>query len=344
MVTTAGGGDARRPPTLETIAAHAGVSRATVSRVVNGSTKVGREVRARVQESLRQLHYVPNRPARALAGKRSDTVAIVVCEPDSRVFYDPFIADTVRGARAELALADLQPVLMVAPEAADQERCADYATGAHLAGVVVLSPHQTHCLPLLLQRAGIPTVVSGRPPNPATRLPYVDIRNKHSAQRAVSWLQRRGRTRIAIVAGPQDMSAARDRLAGYRAALGAGYRPCLVEAGDFTQHGGRRAMAALLSREPGIDAVFAMSDLMALGALQAVRATGRHVPDDVAVVGFDDIQQITGDDDPPLTTVHQPSAAIGRELVRVLLAGQGKGPPVIDPVILPTHLVIRESA
>ncbi|OLB80159.1 MAG: hypothetical protein AUI14_07695 [Actinobacteria bacterium 13_2_20CM_2_71_6] len=336
--------DEQAPATLETVAARAGVSRATVSRVVNGSVKVSPEIRARVQAAMRELRYVPNGPARTLAARRSDTVAIVVCEPDSRVFYDPFIAEVVGGARAELARNDLYPVVLLAADAAEQERCARYLTGAHLAGVVILSPHASHPLPGLLQRNGVPTVLSGRPSDPAVELSYVDISNKQSAARAVHWLRERGRTRIGVVAGPQDMSAAQDRLAGYRSALGTDYRGSLVSIGDYTQRGGRRATAALLEREPDLDAVFATSDQMALGALRAVRDAGRRAPDDVAVVGFDDIRDISGDGGPALTTVHQPSADMGRELVRLLLTGHGRRPASTDPVIFPTRLVVRESA
>ncbi len=324
-------------PTLETVAAHAGVSRSTVSRVVNGSTQVQANVREKVAASLRALRYVPNEPARTLARRRSDTVAIVVCEPDSRAFFDPFVADVVHGARTELRRAGLQPVVLLAGDAADQEQCAEYVTASHLGGALLLSLHQRHRLPRLLQRAGVPTVVSGRPPDAGTKLPYVDISNRQSAETAVRWLLERGRTRIGIVAGPQDMSAARDRLAGYRAAIGSHYQRSRVAFGDYTQRGGRTAAAELLHREPGLDAIFAASDQMALGALQVVRESGRSTPDDVAVVGFDDISDsATGD--PPLTTVHQPSEDMGRELVRLLLT-EGA-----EPVIFPTHLVIRVSA
>jgi DNA-binding LacI/PurR family transcriptional regulator len=325
-------------PTLETVAAHAGVSRATVSRVVNGSPKVSDKVRARVEASARELGYVPDNAARTLATKRSGTVAAVVCEPDSRVFSDPWFGEVTRGVRAELAKSGLNLVVLIAPDAADQERCAAYLTGAHLDGALLLSLHEWHPLPRLLSRAGLPTVTLGRPPDGAAGLPYVDIDNTRSAEEAVRWLRRRGRTRIGLIAGPQDMPAARDRLDGYRAALGADYRPSLVEIGDYTRRHGQQAMAALLAREPDLDAVFVPSDQMALGALRAIRGTGRRAPDDVAVVGFDDIESLSTDGEPPLTTVHQPVVDMGQELVRTLLSRPA------EPVIFPTHLVVRESA
>jgi DNA-binding LacI/PurR family transcriptional regulator len=283
---------------------------------------------------------VPDGAARTLATKRSATVAIVVCEPDSRAFYDPWFGEVSRGARDELALAGLTPVVLVAPGAADQQRCAEYMTGARFDGAMILSLHERHPLPLLLAQAGLPTVLLGRPPNAVAEMPYVDIDNRRSAEAAVRWLRQRGRTRIATIAGPQDMPAARDRLGGYRAALGADYRSSLVEIGDYTRRRGRHAMATLLARDPDIDAVFT-SDQTALGALQTIQSTGRRVPDDIAVVGIDDIEYVSADSDPPLTTVHQPVAEMGRELVRRLLGQQGGR---AEPVILPTHLVVRESA
>ena len=328
-------------PTLETVAAHAGVSRATVSRVVNGSTSVRAEVRARVETSIRELGYVPDGSARTLVTRRSGAVAVVICERDSRVFDDPWFGEVVAAARAELTGAGLHLVVMVAFDEADQVRCAEYLTAGRLDGVLLLSLHDQQPLPRLLARVGLPTVMLGRPPDATMELPYVDTDNRRGAEEAMSWLRRRGRTRIAAIAGPRDMPAARDRLDGYRASLDTEYRGSLVAWGDYSQRRARQAMAALLRREPDLDAVFVSSDTMAWGAIEAIRRTGRRVPDDVAVVGFDDIEHVSTDGDPPLTTVHQPVAEEGRALVRHLLAQRhGRA----DPVIFPTHLVVRESA
>jgi DNA-binding LacI/PurR family transcriptional regulator len=312
--------------------------------VINGAPEVSTEVRERVEAAVRDLGYVPNRAARALVGRPADAVAIVVCEPEDRAFYDPSIGEAVRGARQRLAEIGLQSVLLVEPTAAEQQRCVEFLAGGGLAGALVLSLHQTHPLPHLLSAAGVPTVLLGRPPDPATDLPYVDIDSRQSAQHAVWWLRRQGRTRIAVIAGPQDMPAARDRLAGYRAALGPDFHPALVALGDYTARGGRTAMAALLDRQPHLDAVFATSDQMALGALRALRDAGRRTPDDVAVVGFDDTQDQSGDRLPRLTTVHQPLVIMGGELVDLLFLRHETRPRRTQRVILPTHLVQRESA
>jgi DNA-binding LacI/PurR family transcriptional regulator len=290
---------------------------------------------------VRELGYVPDGAARALATRRSGTVAIVICEPDNRAFYDPWFGEVVRGIREGLSGTGLTLVVLVAYSEADQVRCADYLTTARLDGAFLLSLHDRQPLPRLLSRAGLPTVLLGRPPDADTELPYVDIDNARGAEHAVRWLRQGGRSRIAVIAGPQDMPAARDRLDGYRAALGTDFRRSLVGNGDYSQQRARRAMAALLDREPDIDAVFVPSDTMALGALETIRRSGRRVPDDVAVVGFDDIEHVSTDADPPLTTVHQPVAEEGRELVQRLLIQQGGR---ADPVIFETHLVVRESA
>jgi DNA-binding LacI/PurR family transcriptional regulator len=268
-------------------------------------------------------------------------VAIVICEPDSRAFDDPWFSEVVGAARAELAAAGLHLVVMVAFDEADQVRCAEYLTAGRLTGALLLSLHDGQPLPRLLTRAGLPTVMLGRPPDPAIELPYVDIDNGRGAATAMDWLQRHGRSRIAAIAGPRDMPAARDRLGGYRAALGTDYRSSLVAWGDYSQRRAKQAMAALLQREPDLDAVFVSSDTMAVGAVETIRRTGRRVPDDVAVVGFDDIERVSTDAVPPLTSVHQPVAEEGRALVRRLLAHR---PDVSDPVIFPTHLVVRASA
>jgi DNA-binding LacI/PurR family transcriptional regulator len=328
-------------PTLETVAAHAGVSRATVSRVVNGSISVRAEIRARVENSIRELGYVPDGSARTLVTKRGGAVAIVICERDSRAFDDPWFGEVVGAARAELAEAGLQPVVMVAFDGAEQERCAEYLIGGRLDGALLLSLHDQQPLPRLLARVGLPTVALGRPPDSSIELPYVDIDNSRGAVEAMSWLRRRGRSRIAAIAGPQDMPAARDRLDGYRAVLGSEFRHSLVESGDYSQRRAKQAMAALLHREPDLDAVFVSSDTMARGAIEMIRRTGRRIPDDVAVVGFDDIEHVSADDDPALTTVRQPIAEEGRALVRCLLAQRHEHS---EPVIFPTHLVVRESA
>jgi DNA-binding LacI/PurR family transcriptional regulator len=334
----------RARPTLEDVAAHAQVSRATVSRVINGSPKVSEDVRASVEESIRALGYVPNRAARTLVTQRTDSVALVVAEPDTRVFTDPFFGGIVRGVSQELSETGLQLVLSMVQTEEDHHRFERYVQAGHVDGVLLISLHAADPLPTALSRVGIPAVIGGQPLGGGDGLPYVDIDNRSGARAAVSHLLGTGRERIATIAGPQDMCAGVDRMAGYRATLGRSrFRRSLVEVADFTEDGGHACMRALLDRHPDLDAVFAASDLMAAGALRALRLAGRRVPDDVAVVGFDDLE-LARYTDPPLTTVRQPTVVMGREMARLLLGLQGLRQETARSVLLPTELVIRESA
>jgi DNA-binding LacI/PurR family transcriptional regulator len=332
-------------PTLEQVAVLAGVSRATVSRVVNGSPKVSPAVRAQVERAVAKLGYVPNRAARSLVTRRADSVALVVSEPHTRFLSEPFFAGVVRGVSAALAETGVQLLLLVAHDLPDRGRLERYVVGGHVDGVLLASLHNDDPLPGVLERAGVPAVLVGRPAGtgPAS---YVDADNRGGAGQAVDHLARRGRRRIATIAGPQDMGVGQDRLDGYRDGLRAVGLPAgddLVEAGDFTEEGGAAAMGRLLER-PGrpVDAVFAASDLMAAGALRTLRAAGRRVPDDVAVVGFED-SAVARYAQPPLTTVRQPIEEMGRQAARLLLAkvaGEAAG----MHLILDVELVLRASA
>jgi DNA-binding LacI/PurR family transcriptional regulator len=332
------------PPTLEQVAALAGVSRATVSRVVNGSAKVSPVVRAQVERAVAKLGYVPNRAARSLVTRRADSVALVVSEAHARFFSEPFFAGMVRGVSAALAETGVQLLLLIAQDLPDRRRLQRYVVGGHVDGVLLASLHGDDPLPGALERAGVPAVLVGRPAQPALAS-YVDADNRGGAAKAVEHLARRARRRIATITGPLDMGVGLDRLEGYRdglAAAGLAAEEDLVETGDFTEEGGAAAMARLLARPgPPVDAVFAASDLMAAGALRALRAAGRRVPEDVAVVGFED-SAVARYAQPPLTTVRQPIEEMGRQATRMLLAkiaGETGG----MHLILDTELVQRAS-
>ena len=333
------------PPTLEQVAALAGVSRATVSRVVNGSPRVSPAVRAQVERAVAKLGYVPNRAARSLVTRRGDSVALVVSEPHARFFSEPFFAGMVRGVSAALAGTGVQLLLLIAQDFPDRGRLERYVVGGHVDGVLLASLHGDDPLPAILERAGVPAVLVGRPAGPIP-VSYVDADNRGGARMAVDHLAALGRRRIAIITGGLDMGVGVDRLVGYRdglAAAGLGGGGELVENGDFTEEGGAAAMTRLLAR-PGrpVDAVFAASDLMAAGALRALRAAGRRVPDDVAVVGFED-SAVARYAQPPLTTVRQPIEEMGRQATRLLLAkvaGQACG----MHLVLDVELVVRASA
>jgi DNA-binding LacI/PurR family transcriptional regulator len=221
------------------------------------------------------------------------------------------------------------------------DRIERYAAGGHVDGVMVASIHGADPLPATLARLGLPVVCNGRPMGRAI-VPYVDVDNVVGARRAVRHLLDQGRRRIATIAGPQDMIAGIDRLAGYRAELRESDRRSIVAIGDFTRESGTTAMRQLLADDPALDAVFVASDLMADGALRALRQAGRLVPDDIAVVGFDD-NEIARYTEPPLTTIRQPVLDIGRTMARQLLR-LAAGETIEPAVVLPTELVVRESA
>ncbi|GGQ56717.1 LacI family DNA-binding transcriptional regulator [Couchioplanes azureus] len=333
---------ARSPgrPTLDAVAARAGVGRGTASRVLNGSSQVSPQAKAAVEAAIVELGYVPNRAARSLVTQRTDSVALVVSESQERVFGEPFFAGVLRGINAALLETPLQLWLAMVASPAQRERVEAHLTGQHVDGVLLLSLHDEDPLPRVLRERGMPFVLGGRPSAPHDDDYFVDVDNAAGARKAVEYLLAGGARRVATVAGPQDMEVGRARLAGYRAAVpGAG----LVAYGDFTEDGGAAAMRALLAREPGLDAVFAASDLMATGALRALREAGRRVPQDVRVVGFEDAPAAR-QCEPPLTTVHQPVEEMGRRMAELLVSRIRREPAGNSHVLLDTHLVRRGSA
>lgn len=342
-------------PTLEAVAARAGVSRATASRVVNGGDGVRTHLVEKVREAIRDLGYVPNPAARALVTRRTGAVAVIIAEPEVRIFSDPFFSRQVRGISKELTAHDTQLVLLLVEDRRDYDRIERYLAGGHVDGALAFSLHTDDPLPSITRRLGMPTVYGGRPgwtAGPGTgeadgEVAYVDADNRGGARAAVRYLLGRGHERIAHIAGPLDQTSAADRLSGYRDELPQ-TDPALVAEGDFTVAGGARAMAELLDRRAGIDAVFAANDLMATGALRVLRERGLTVPGDVAVIGFDDAEPVAENADPPLTTVRQDIEGMGRMMARLLLDSLGgTGPrqhPAPGPVITTTELVRRASA
>lgn len=332
------------PATLEQVARLANVSRATVSRVVNGDSRVGEPARLAVEAAVRELGYVPNRAARSLVTRRSDSVAVVIPEPTGQLFGDPFFPRILRGISDALAEAELQLVLLMPQGRADELRVERYLTGGHVDGALLVSLHGSDPLPADLQRLGLSVVVGGRPPE--SGITYVDVDNLGGAASAVRHLVDLGRRQIATIAGPQDMPPGADRLAGYHESLARTGHPRddrLVEIADFTLDGGRAAMERLLERAPDLDAVFAASDLMGLGALGALQAAGRRIPADVAVVGFDD-SPLAASARPSLSSVRQPIEEMGREMTRLLLHAVRHPQDAPRRVILDTSLVIRQSS
>jgi DNA-binding LacI/PurR family transcriptional regulator len=330
-------------PTLEQVAAVAGVSRATVSRVVNGSPKVLPDTVAAVNAAIAELGYIPNRAARALVTRRTDSVALVVPEPDSRVFSDPFFARMLHGVSTTLAPTPSQLVLLIEPAEGDDQRLLRYLRGGHVDGAIVISHHGRDNVLHELVQLPLPIVFSARPLGVDVPVATVDVDNVAGARTAVEYLLSTGRRRLGTVTGPRDMTAAVDRLTGFSQALEeAGLPADAVADGDFTAEGGERAARELLERHPDLDGIFVASALMATEVLRVLSQSGRRVPDDVAVVGYDDSVLATMTV-PRLTTVRQPVEQLGRRLAEIVLA-KIAGETHIEPEVFPTELVIRESA
>ncbi|MCZ9352877.1 LacI family transcriptional regulator [Streptomyces mutabilis] len=338
-------------PTLEEVAARAGVGRGTVSRVINGSPRVSDATRAAVEAAVAELGYVPNTAARALAANRTDAIALVVPEPETRFFAEPYFSDMLKGVGAELSETEMQLLLIFAGSDRERRRLAQYLAAHRVDGVLLVSVHADDPLPDMLSQLEIPAVISG-PRSAAESLASVDSDNYGGARSAVEHLISRGRRRIAHITGRLDVYGAQRRVDGYRAALrDAGHEEDeqLIERGDFTEEGGRRAMAELLRRRPDLDAVFAGSDVTAAGARQVLREAGRRIPDDVALVGYDD-SAIARHMEPPLTSVRQPIEEMGRAMIDLLLAEIADRRPAASrgldrhQVVLATELVERASS
>lgn len=330
-----------RKPTIRDVAAVAGVSYGTVSRVLNGSQWVSPAAREAVEAAIVQTGYTINHAARSLATGRADSVAFLLTEPQHLLFADPTFALLLRGATEALAQRSMTLVLLVADTAAEQANVSRYVRAGHVDGVLLISSHESSPVLAALIDAGVPTVCSGVPLGDRAHVPTVSIDEQESARRMTRYLIEQGYQRIALITGPDDTPGGRYRRVGFAEEMGDRFEPDLVEQGIYSREAGDAAMTRLLERAPDIDAVFAASDIMAVGAIAALRRAGRRVPNDVAVAGFDD-SGLAATHDPPLTTMRQPWAEISATMVETLLdviAGRSR-----ESVVLPTTLVVRESA
>ena len=331
----------RRKPTIRDVAAAAGVSRGTVSRVINGGHWVSPEAREAVDEAIRRTGYTANHHARSLATGRANSLAFLLTEPQHLLFADPTFALLLRGAAEALAQRSMTLVLLVAGTPAERANVAHFVSAGHVDGVLLISSHESDPILEELLAAGVPTVCCGIPLGHTLQVPTVSVDEVGSARAMTRYLLDQGHRRIAMIAGPHDTPGGRFRLVGFREEMGDAFDPALVEEGDYGQDSGAAAMTRLLERGDDIDAVFAASDLMASGAIVALRRAGLRVPEDVAVAGFDD-SGLAATHEPPLTTMRQPWDRISEGMVALLLdVIAGRDP---DAVTLPTTLVVRDSA
>jgi DNA-binding LacI/PurR family transcriptional regulator len=333
---------AGRQPTLVDVAEAAGVSRATASRVLAGAATVDRQMAESVRTAAKRLGYRPNVAARRLAGGRSGSIAIVMGADDIGLLAGAFLAPPLRGATTVLADADVQPVLLMASDKR-LPHLAEHLGGGHVDGAIVVLQHGISAIASVVRDLGLPVAYMGRPVDlGADSRAFVECDNYGGGRLAARRLIEAGRRRLAMITGPADVWASSQRLEGWRDEV-AEHRldGGDTSLGDFGLDSGSAAMARLLSRRPDVDGVFAANDLMAVGAFRVLDASGRRVPTDVSVVGFDD-SVVATTSDPPLTSIRQPLEEMGRAAAQLLLEMLG-GAGDVGPRILPTSLIERES-
>jgi DNA-binding LacI/PurR family transcriptional regulator len=330
-----------RGPTIDDVALVAGVSRGTVSRVLNGGKYVSPATRDTVEAAMRSTGYVVNQNARSLVTRRSNAFAFVVSEPQERLFEDPNFNVLLRACTHAVSGHDANLVLLLAGTPGFRQRALRYVRAGHVDGVLLVSSHGGDPIFGELHASGIPTVSCGRSLDDRATLPFVSCDDRGGARQLVGHLRSTGRRRIGTITGTLDTAGGIDRLQGYRDVVGDVPDTMVQAAADWTGAAGDAAMLRLLAHHPDLDAVFVASDLVATGAITALQRLGKRIPEDVAVGGFDD-SPVAQTISPKLTTVRQRLDIIGGQMVRLLLDVLD-GQDGID-VIVPTELVVRESA
>ncbi|MDH6237646.1 LacI family DNA-binding transcriptional regulator [Cryobacterium sp. CG_9.6] len=333
----------RKRATIHDVAAEAGVSRGTVSRVVNNERYVSAEARSAIEAAIEKVGYVPNTAARNLVMQRSQAVGLLVHEPHSLFLEDPNIGEILLGANTALSRADYQMVSLVIESDRDTERVARYLSGGFVDGIVVISAREQDPITRVIERLDLPAAFVGHPLD-LVDLPYVSINNTLAARAITERLMKTGRRRIGMIVAALDRDSGIDRLAGFTAALGDRFDPALVASVPlYTYADGQAGMRMLLERDPLIDGVFAASDAIAAGALNALREAGRSVPGDVGIVGFDDSAWAVRCQ-PLLSTVRQPANKLGERAAESVLSQLRGEAPELGGILLETEIVWRDSA
>ncbi len=318
------------------------MSHGTVSRVINAERYVSDDARRSIEAAIAKVGYVRNRAARNLKTQRSHAVGLIVHEPHSLFLEDPNIGAILLGINSALSDADYQLVSLVIDSERDSERVAEYLRGGFVDGVVIVSARSGDPIAHAVASLGIPAAFVGHPAD-ISGIPYVGIDNVEAARAITTRLIATGRSRIGMIASALDRDSGQDRLLGFKTALGDAFDPDLVVDYPLYSFGaGLEGMARLLEVDPAIDGVFAASDAIAAGALDALRTAGRRVPEDVGIVGFDDSAWAQRCQ-PRLSTVRQPAADLGRTAAARLLAQLG-GEETLGGTLLDTSIVWRDSA
>ncbi|OIH92502.1 LacI family DNA-binding transcriptional regulator [Curtobacterium sp. MCBA15_001] len=334
---------ARPRATIQDVADEAGLSRGTVSRVLNDEPYVSAEARDAVREAVRRVGYVRSAAARSLVTRRSGAVALIVHEPSVQVLDDPNIGNILIGTNAVLSEADQQLVTIMVDSARDNERVVEYLRGGFVDGAIVLSARDGDPVTRAIAEIGLPACFVGHPSD-AANASYIAIDNRAAAEEITRRLVATGRRRIGMLASGLDRDSGQDRLEGFTAALGDRFDPALVARDPlFSYTAGVEGMRELLEKAPDLDGVFAASDAVAAGAMDVLQRSGRSVPGDIGVVGFDDSAWALRCD-PPLSTVRQPARTLGEHAAQQVL-GQIAGTVTgSHGLVLPTEVVWRGSA
>ncbi len=328
---------------LEDIAKLAGVSRSTVSRVINSSPNVDGETRKRVEKIIESTGYHPNLAARSLVSQRTNIIGLVIPKTTETFFTDPYFPQLTQGIAFACNNNHLTLSLFLVGNEEDEEEITPRITRrGMLDGILVQSSEKMDRLFKKLLSSSMPYLALGRPQDEEA-VNYIDVDNVRGAKQAANHLLGLGYQRIGMITGSIQSSAAIDRTEGFRQAMFKARRkiePGLIAEGDFSEISGYEAMKKMLPHRP--DAVFSQSDIMAIGAMRAVREAGLRIPEDVAFVGYDDLP-ISSVSPIKLTTVRQPITHFGIKAVEMLLDMIENGTKVANRMILGTELVVRDT-
>jgi len=327
--------------TVHDVARVAGVSRGTISRVLNGGY-VSDRAREAIEAAIEEVGYVPNTAARNLVRQRTQVIGFIVHEPHALFLEDPNIGAIMLGANTALSEADYQMVCVVVDSTRDTDRVSRYLSGGFVDGVVIVSAREHDPIAAVVEKLGMPAAFVGHPSDVTGT--WVGIDNRGAARAITQRLRDTGRRRIGMIAAALDRDSGSDRLAGFREAMGDAFDPTLVEEIPlYAFSDGVAGMTRLLERAPDIDGLFGASDAVAAGAVAALQAAGKRVPEDIGVVGFDDstwAQRTI----PNLSTVHQPAEGLGMAAASAVLAQIAGEQDAGQGIILDAPVVWRESA
>ena len=329
--------------TLEKIAVQARVSRSTVSRVINNDPNVKDETRQRVKLVIDRLNYRPNLAARRLAGGQVGVMGLLVPMAVSSLFSDPFFSYVIEGVCAASNLANYSIMLWLAEPDYERRTIRQFLQTHIIDGAIIASMLIDDPLLEAMQDSDRPFVLIGRYPS-NEKVSFIDVDNQAAASAVVSHLFINGYRRIATITGPLNMIAGYDRFQGYQLGLRQHNLPIdqnLIVHADFTDQGGYTAMLKLIPHHP--DGVFIASDTMAVGALRAMKDAGLRTPEDIAVVGFDDMP-FAARTEPPLTSMRQPIRRLGEIAAQTLIDMIAHPTAATRHIILPTELVVRNSS